>query len=640
MLSCTSIIIFIIILTRLFVRLYYEVFQQTYGAPSGEKMLVDVENYITRYNEKCGEECARMKIVNDSTSKADIIIAVCSPFMKRVHKAVHQSGELVFVDASGGVDRFNCRIFLLLTHSCAGGLPLGCFITRSESEDAITAGLMLLKSILPPYAFFHRGDNGPQAFLTDDCTAERQALRACYRESTLLLCIFHLLQAMWRYLWDAQNNIAKCDRSHLLGFLKDMVYCKTEVELEASYALAQADPVTQKYGSYCTHLQNVYKRRKEWAICYRDELPVRNNNTNNYVEAAMRVLKDKVFYRCKAFNIVQLLDFLVTRFDQYYTTRLIDIANNRLDMALSKRFIPYKNSVNPDSITRISDNTFTVVSSSAEGTEYCVDTVLGRCTCYKGRNGAPCKHQYAIIQKFKINSFNFVPISSPKLRTVLLFIATGKIETPKGWFESAPVFEIPVVDATTRTDVDTHIVSVENVAGTGDNHAAVEGEHDSEWNEVEELMSKIRSFAESLCTSLATDPETLLIPVKKFVKNADSLTSHSAMSSALVTFGKYSGAAPLRKKNSNPRPRGLQFMPRGAMIGVQPAAVARRKFAVGGRRSMISGRPCKDSVPLKRRANSDAMPQLLPVKKPKKAPHSLARCVESNVSLGKTHSTK
>jgi len=113
------------------------------------------------------------------------------------------------------------------------------------------------------------------------------------------------------------------------------------------------------------------------------------------------------------------------------------------------------------------------------------------------------------------------------------------------------------------------------------------------------------------------------------------------MSSALVTFGKYSGAAPLVKKNSNPKAHGLSVIPRGTMIGVQPAAVARRKYALGGRRSLISGRPCKESVPLKRRADSDAsMPQLLPVKKPKKAPHSLAKCVANTVSLGKTHCSK
>ena len=607
-------------------------------------MLADAENYIKSYNEKCGEVCSRMKIVKDSKGKADMIIAICSPFMKRVHKTVHQSGELVFVDASGGVDRFNCRIFILLTHSCAGGLPLGCFITRSESEDVITAGLLLLKSILPPYAFFHRGDDGPQVFLTDDCTAERQALRACYPASSLILCIFHLLQAMWRYLWDSHNNIAKGDRSHLLGFLKDMVYCKTEVELEASYALAQADPVTQKYASYTSHLNNVYGRRKEWAICYRDELPLRGNNTNNFVEAAMRVLKDKVFYRCKAFNIVQLLDFLVTRFPEYYSTRLIDIANNRLDMALSKRYVPSKNSVNPDCITRISDNTFTC-SSSDEHTEYFVDMVLGRCTCYLGRNGAPCKHQYAIIKKFKINSFNFVPISSPVLRKVLLFIATGSKVIPQHWFgfDSASVTSpsSEFVDVAMTTDsVDTIILNDVNINDVGADNVAVVGENDSE-KQVKEIISKLRSFTDSLCTRLAADPETLLTPATKFLKNADSLLSNSAMSSALVTFGKYSGAAPLVKKNSNPRAHGLNVIPRGTMIGVQPAAVARRKYALGGRRSLISGRPCKESVPLKRRADSDAsMPQLLPVKKPKKAPHSLAKCVANTVSLGKTHCSK
>jgi hypothetical protein len=90
------------------------VFQGKYGAPSDEKMLADAENYIKSYNEKCGEVCSRMKIVKDSKGKADMIIAICSPFMKRVHKTVHQSGELVFVDASGGVDSLTVEFLFYL----------------------------------------------------------------------------------------------------------------------------------------------------------------------------------------------------------------------------------------------------------------------------------------------------------------------------------------------------------------------------------------------------------------------------------------------------------------------------------------------------------------------------------------------
>ena len=92
-------------------------------------------------------------------------------------------------------------MFLLLTHSCAGGLPLGILICQSEDQQTIFEGLELLKNIVGEKAFAGRGQAGPQIFLTDDCRAERGALGQAFPDATLLLCSFHLLQAVWRWLW-------------------------------------------------------------------------------------------------------------------------------------------------------------------------------------------------------------------------------------------------------------------------------------------------------------------------------------------------------------------------------------------------------------------------------------------------------
>ena len=39
---------------------------------------------------------------------------------------------------------------------------------------------------------------------------------------------------------------------------------------------------------------NLHKRKEEWALCYRRDTVVRANNTNNYAEAGMRILKDNL----------------------------------------------------------------------------------------------------------------------------------------------------------------------------------------------------------------------------------------------------------------------------------------------------------------------------------------------------------
>ena len=165
----------------------------------------------------------------------------------------------------------------------------------------------------------------------------------------------------------------------------------------------------------------------------RKNLPIRGNNTNTFVEAAMRVLKDKVCYRVRAFNVIQLLDFILTRYESYYERRLIDIANNRLDVALSKRCLPSQTKLGKEMIQQHSPMTFTVKSADEEHTNYFVDISIGVCTCPTGNTGAPCKHQYAVVSHYHVSSFNFVPVTS-SMRTLLYTLATGCTDIPDGWF--------------------------------------------------------------------------------------------------------------------------------------------------------------------------------------------------------------
>lgn len=56
---------------------------------------------------------------------------------------------------------------------------------------------------------------------------------------------------------------------------------------------------------------------------------MRGNHTNSFVECAMRLLKDEIFYKLKAYNITQLANFITTRLEAYYVCRLMDVANKR-----------------------------------------------------------------------------------------------------------------------------------------------------------------------------------------------------------------------------------------------------------------------------------------------------------------------
>ena len=238
-------------------------------------MFVDLESRIHQYHEEQHQTCAKI----EQTSDNQTVIAICTPLMKRVHEKVKHSGEMVFVDSSGNCDRHNSRIFVMLTHSSAGGLPLRIIVTTSESQSTITAGFNLLKSILPEDAFSGRGEDGPQVAMTDDCKSLRQGLHAVYPECSLILCIFHLLQAMWRWLWDAHSGIPKQDRPYLLGLFKSLVYAESVGDLNARHNHLVNDEIVRKYPKFQAYVDTVYQRREVWALCLHKELPTRGNRT-------------------------------------------------------------------------------------------------------------------------------------------------------------------------------------------------------------------------------------------------------------------------------------------------------------------------------------------------------------------------
>ena len=282
------------------------------------------------------------------------VVAFCTPLMKQVHQLWRYSSEMAFVDSSGGMDRSNSRVFLLLTHSPVGGLPLGLFVTTSECEAAVKCGLNLLKDVLPEGAFFGRGEEGPNVVMTDDCTAERSAIHEVWPLCTLLLCIFHVLQAVWRWLWENRHVIPKNHRPHLLQLLKKVMVADTLEELEQWYTALQDDDTASRFDQFIQYADNLYKRKEEWALYYRKETCVRANNTNNYAEAGMRILKENVFNRTKAYNLCQLTDFLVNRLPAFCERKLTDVANNRLAQhSLNSRFYPSHHRINSSDIVKV-----------------------------------------------------------------------------------------------------------------------------------------------------------------------------------------------------------------------------------------------------------------------------------------------
>lgn len=294
-------------------------------------MFKELEQTLDNYNKEQGDICAAMCKTLDN----QLVIAVCTPMMKRVHARLRESGQMVFVDSSGNCGRLNQYLVLLLTYSSAGGLPLGVFITTSETQETISVAIQLLLAVFPPERFFGHPD-GPLVVMTTDWAPLRQALHEVFPKASLLLCIFHLLQAMWRWLWNSSNEVPKEHRAHLLKSFRDLVHASTPTALMEDYTMLKKDHIASQHPKFLKHLAEVFRKREEWAICLQAQVLDTESQIKECVDGAMRVAKEKVLHRLKSYSLTQLVNFVVTKMEAHYIHRLTGAANNRQPTSLKK----------------------------------------------------------------------------------------------------------------------------------------------------------------------------------------------------------------------------------------------------------------------------------------------------------------
>ena len=102
-----------------------------------------------------------------------------------------------------------------------------------------------------------------------------------------------------------------------------------------------------KYPNVRDRAQTHWETRHEWALVYRQTIITRGHNTNNIAEAGIRIIKDLVFERIKAYNLVQMFGFITETMELYYQNRLLEIAHSRVSRPLIQKYrTQYNNAIN------------------------------------------------------------------------------------------------------------------------------------------------------------------------------------------------------------------------------------------------------------------------------------------------------
>ncbi|XP_037574390.1 uncharacterized protein LOC119456635 [Dermacentor silvarum] len=189
--------------------------------------------------------------------------------------------------------------------------------------------------------------------------------------------------------------------------------------------------------AYVTRVNAFLERKEEWLLFFRLGLITRGHNTNNYAGVTIRVLKDVVLGRQKAYNVVALVDLVATVWEDYFSRRRLSHAYNRVpapQIFYDKFGLRMAESV-AQLVCALGDSMYQVPSGQEDGKIYHVWQDVGTCTCRNGPQGAFCKHQ-ALVHHMYGGAFPNAPILKPDDRHKLGVLALGDKCPDKGFFGS------------------------------------------------------------------------------------------------------------------------------------------------------------------------------------------------------------
>ncbi|CAI6348160.1 unnamed protein product [Macrosiphum euphorbiae] len=509
-------------------------------------------------------------------------LVIITPLMQRAH-SLKSSSNIVFVDSTSACDADNYSITFMLTPCAAGAVPLAIIITKGQTYSAYNTGFQLLKEC---GINCFGGVGWPKIFITDNAAAEINAIENNWPNSIHLLCIFHVCQAVWRWVWDSKNSIPKEKRPIIMKSFQSILYADT---VHSSEKCFNESIKNSEFPNWSRYLNEHWQTRHKWCLAWRDE-STKGHHTNNYSEITVRIFKDTVLSRVKAYNVVALLDFTCTVLEDHYCRRLMAFANcrhtkNRTARIFLDSLIKKASIIQKAHIVSKSKYEYCVQSEKDSSCTYEVNIMGGCCSCLSGKFGKFCKHQCAVYIHFDVISKSFPPVT-PKDRYEIAILAQGNVSISPDFFQS-----FLSLNNCSQIDAPKESTDFLNYSNTNEqdysHHKDNNVPNDSEIIENKETKNKsihcIIDLIKSKDSMFGSSTAGLNILESRLKK----ITTEGQWQSFLHTAG--NSAVALRK-----RP--------GAKIRVQPTSIARRLPRVTkGSKRLPSGRPANGEINTKKR---------------------------------------
>jgi len=462
--------------------------------------------------------------------------------MRRTHQKLPQAGEVVVVDAAGGGMRKKTpRVYVFGCPTAAGDIPLGVVVSSVERQDVFEAAVASLKTCFPEDSFYSR--DCPKVFLTTSELKEQRVLERLFPESIVLLCEFHALKAFWSWLLDAGNGISDhSDRQMLYSQFKSLVYAVDAETLECLYSSVVASPLYVKYPKFWAYLSSLWDLRTDWAQCYRRDLAPRPSNTNGYTDLVFRLVNNNIFSRARMFNLPQLVDFILTRYEAYVVHRLLDFCHGNYTGSLLRYMLPDPSGMSSADVSELLAEVgmFQVRSQHPAATdELCtVDIVRRVCSCQVGNKaGKLCAHASAVLLHLDMricSAYNIVSVDTKSQLFEIVHASALQTDSLAELDGDRPVQPGSLPSAV--------VPSLSSITGAGLNQSS-QPSADEETNIphprlTSEEQGRLRQLFDRLNAGLVSNPTDFVPAVQKMLENIDRYAATERdLVNAIGSFG-------------------------------------------------------------------------------------------------------
>lgn len=80
--------------------------------------------------------------------------------------------------------------------------------------------------------------------------------------------------------------------------------------------------IIASHDGFVAYVEQLWCRKESLCKAWWSIPSMRSHHTNNFCEVTIRIFKGRVLSRCKAYNAVALVDFVVVVMDRFYRNRL------------------------------------------------------------------------------------------------------------------------------------------------------------------------------------------------------------------------------------------------------------------------------------------------------------------------------